>query len=255
MDNVQYLTNGGGDVWARSTPDGPEPLDPASFGWRGATVEVSPEQRRTIDDLRALIDFTVLVGPGDQWVPGPRPKRPASFIDGRAAPAAVESARGTLAYHDRLTDALGSVAREAVSKPERCPFTVSDWVGGRTIAVTYTPPPLSPGGAGRVYVVTDGDGIKIGFTVKTVDSRIAGLRTGKPRSIRPLATVHNVVPAVEAALHTAFGEHHRTGEWFDFDALTSLAEQAGGWTGLLASLLDGDGWTIQVHSDGPRVSA
>ena len=105
-----------------------------------------------------------------------------------------------------------------------------------------------------MYVVTDGDGIKIGFTVKTVDSRIAGLQTGNPRTIRPLATIHNVVPDVEAALHTAFGEHHRTGEWFDFDALTSLAERAGGWPSLLASLLGGDDWNIEIHSDGPGAS-
>jgi hypothetical protein len=153
---------------------------------------------------------------------------------------------GTRAYYDRLSDALGRTWERLVREPECGPFLVYDFVGGRLIRVTYDPPPLTPGGAGTVYVLDDGDAIKIGHTVKQVALRIASLQTGNPRVIRTIATIAEASSEVESHLHNAFAEWNRRGEWFDRDKLHALAEAAGGWESLLHKHLEGDGWHITL---------
>jgi len=249
-----HLLNEAGDVYATVGSSGEAvALDPASWGWHGPQAEDLPEWRRTTVDLASLPGFTVDVAPGPRFVPGPRPSRSVpweGWDDGAAPPAAALSRageNGTLAYFDRLTDALGRVARRLPSRPERGPFLVHDFVSGRIISISHTPPPPGPGGPGTVYLVTDGHGLKIGYTESTVAQRIAGLQTGNPRTIETVATIHGVGVAIEGALHAAFGEHLLTGEWFDLSALRARATDAGGWAALAEHELGPGDWRIEVH--------
>lgn len=150
----QYRVNDAGDVCARLSGVEWEPFEPEQFGWASPGGRTTPDERRALDQLMALPSFEVLVAEGPRFVPGPRPARAVpwgSWNDGAASPAAAESkggVDGTLAYSDRLTDALGLVAQRLPVKPERSPFIVHDFVGGRRIEVSFRPPPLGPGGRG-----------------------------------------------------------------------------------------------------------
>ncbi len=68
-----------------------------------------------------------------------------------------------------------------------------------------------------IYFVRRGDGrIKIGFTAKDAQKRIAGLSTGAG-SLDLLATLEGGRDA-ERALHERFAEHRVEGEWFAISA-------------------------------------
>lgn len=256
-----YRINAAGDVWAALADGGRViAVDPAEWGWHGPQAGDIPEWRRTVDELSGLPGFEVEVKGGPRFVPGPRPRRPIPFegwTDGAAPPAAARSKdgiTGTLGYFDRLSDALGHVARWMPVRPERGPFLVNDFISGRTIRIRYIPPAPGPGGEGAVYLITDGYGMKIGYTTLTVARRIAGLQTGNPRTIQAVATIHGVGPEIEQALHVAFGEHQGIGEWFRLDALEAAAADAGGWKPLLqwrlGKLSKGEEWQIELHSAG-----
>jgi hypothetical protein len=250
----EYLTDDAGDVWAvRGAAGAPVEIDPAVWGWHGPQRDDAREWRRTTEELGALPGFEVTEAPARAFVPGPRPARSLvweTWPDGAAPPAATRSKDGiggTLAYFDRLSDALGDVARALPLQPDRSPFLVHDFVGGRLIRVVYTPAAPAPGGPGSVYLVTDGDGIKIGYTTLPVAQRIAALQTGNPRTIRTLVTIHGAGLDVEATLHRAFGKHQGIGEWFQWPPLLDLALDAGGWEALLRGLLGGGDWRVDVH--------
>lgn len=252
MNEGPYLVNDAGDVWARRLPDGTEAsVDPDSFGWRPKKSRVKAEQRRTLDDVRGLPGFRVDVEDGPSFIPGKRPSRSVPWLEwkpGTAPPAAVQSRNGvdgTLSYFDRLSDALGRVTKRLPGRPDRSPFLVNDFVGARAIRVHYEER-LQPDGSGRVYLVTDGDGIKIGYTSSSVTARIAGLQTGNPRSIRAVVTVHGASVSVEEHLHKEFAKFRGSGEWFDWQPLVGLALAEGGWELLLRSVI-GEGPDIEIH--------
>jgi hypothetical protein len=176
-----------------------------------------------------------------QWAPEAAPP---------AAGLSRGGAKGTRGYFDRLSDGLGRAWERLIRDPACGPYLVFDFVGGRLFRVTYNPPPLVPGGAGTVYVLDDGDAIKIGHTVKHVALRIASLQTGNPRVIRTVAIVAGASSAVEMHLHNEFAQWNLRGEWFDRETLRGLAVEAGGWEPLLRRHLPGGEWQITVFSDG-----
>ena len=208
----QYRVNGAGDVCARWDGVGWVPFEAEQFGWASLGGRTTPDERRALEQLISLPAFEVVVAEGPRYVPGRRPRRSVpwgEWIDGAAPPAASESkggVAGTLAYSDRLTDALGLVAQRLPVKPNRSPFIVHDFVGGRRFEVSFRPPPLGPGGEGQVYVLDDGHAYKIGHTTGHVAARIAGLQTGNPRTIRAVATIAPATNAIEAHLHAEFGD-------------------------------------------------
>lgn len=252
MLDERYLVNDAGDIWALQSTDGTQhAVDPDSFGWRPTRSHLKEEERRTLEDLRGLPGFSVEVESGPSFVPGRRPTRSVSWLewkDGSAPPAAAQSKDGidgTLAYFDRLSDALGRVSKRLPGRPERGPFLVSDFVGGRSIRVRYEERRL-PEGSGRVYLVTDGDGIKIGYTSSAVASRISSLQTGNPRPIRAVVTIHGASVDAEDMLHQEFAEFRGSGEWFRWQPLVGKALAAGGWEQLLRPVV-GDDLDIEVH--------
>lgn len=107
------------------------------------------------------LDVASLLGLAAVDTPGWRGRRAA------LPPAAAESrgGNGTLAYYSRRSDALGDVVEQLPHRPERSPFIVHDFVTGVRLTISYTAPPIGPTGDGVVYVVDDGDAIKIGHTV------------------------------------------------------------------------------------------
>ena len=251
-----YVTNDLGDIYGLRRNDGTvEPFDPDEFGWVRPRRRLPTEDRRSLDQIETLPDFSVTEEPGLQLVPGRRPQRipPLSqWKNGAAPPTAVESGGGFGGRYitfDRLTNALGILARRLPGRPDRSPFIVHDLVGGRRITVDYQPPPLEPGGAGTVYVVSDGDAFKIGYTNGYVAARVADLQTGDPRLILTVAEVRSASPAVEGHLQAEFGEWNMRGEWFERAPLQELAADAGGWEELLRRRLPpppGD-WDITVY--------
>lgn len=69
--------------------------------------------------------------------------------------------------------------------------------------------------AGWVYLITDGEAVKIGLTTGSVDRRNRQHQTGNPR---PIETVYQFwaadVNAAEAALHRQYSDKRLGGEWF-----------------------------------------
>lgn len=243
-----YLTNDAGDIWGRRLDDGAVEVDPGDWGWAGGKTVYPPEHRRTLESVQALPDFTVEVFPGPTIIPGPK-ARTTNRSDGCAPPAVLDSkdGKGTRENLDRLSDALGKATEALIKDPERSPFVVHDHVGGRVIRISFVPPPPGLGGSGKVYFVTDGVGIKIGYTTVTVARRVDGLKTGNPNPITALVTVHGVTEQVEERLHAAFDEHRMEGEWFHWQPLVTAALAVGGWEHLvLQHLGDGD-WRVEVH--------
>ena len=248
-----YKTNDNGDVFLQFVEGRWRPFEPERFGWASPGGKTSPEMRRSLDQLQTLPGFSVVVQPGPSLVPGPRPNRSVqwrSWAAGASPPAAAESkggVGGTLAYSDRLTDALGLVAQRLPVDPGRSPFVVHDFVGGRQFWITYTPEPLGPGGEGVVYVLDDGHAFKIGHTTGHVAVRVAGLQTGNPRLIRTVATVGPATDAVEAHLHTQFGTLSLRGEWFRRSEVAALVDSAGGWEPFLRSHLPDGEWIVTLY--------
>lgn len=259
-DSLPYVTNDLGDIYGRRRDDGTvEPFDPDEFGWVRPRRQLPTESRRSLDQIETLPGFSVTVEPGLQLVPGRRPQRlprKLQWETGAAPPAAVESGAGfggRQVTYDRLTNALGILARRLPPRPDRSPAIVHDFVGGRRIIVDYQPPPLERGGAGTVYVLDDGEAFKIGYTNGFVAARVADLQTGNPRLIRTVAEVGSASPDVEKHLQAEFDQWARRGEWFERAPLERLAADAGGWEGLLRRRLPpppGD-WDIITSDANP----
>jgi hypothetical protein len=254
MSSIQYLVNGAGDVWAERRDSGEvHPVDPDGWGWTAISNRAKAELRRTVEEISALPEYEVEIQPAPRFVPGPPNSQRANWEgwpSGHAPPAAVQSKggeSGTLAYFDRFTDALAHLVEAVEKDPSRGPFLVHDWVSGRVLRVTYTPPPPVAGDEGLVYVVTDGHAAKIGWTSGTVGRRISALQTGNPRPIIPLATVIGASDAVERVFHEFFAEHHLSGEWFSLDEVNAAVRKAGGWVEFVHQVLGSTDWTVQVH--------
>lgn len=64
-----------------------------------------------------------------------------------------------------------------------------------------------------VYVVGIPGFVKIGFTTRSVASRVAGLQTGCPHLIEVLELIPGT-RATEAHLHMRFNDYRAAGEWF-----------------------------------------
>lgn len=251
---MRYITNELGDI-AQVEEDGVRrPMDPSDWGWvRAGGRKARVEARWPIDTLRAMPGFTVEKHPRTPFVPGPkvRSARWDHFVDGAAPPAAVlskgGSQEGTLAYWDRLSEAIAHVGQVLPAAPHRSPMLIHDFVGGRLFRVSYATPAPSPTGLGTVYVLEDGFAIKVGFTDGPVAKRIAGLQTGNPRTITVIAEIGGATADTEALLHRALGEWNVKGEWFARDAIVAHAAAAGGFKRFLESVLETPGWTVVVH--------
>lgn len=66
---------------------------------------------------------------------------------------------------------------------------------------------------GWVYVVGFANYVKIGFTTKAVEERIASLQTGCPETLAVYAAFRGS-KAIEASLHRSFADFSTQGEWF-----------------------------------------
>jgi hypothetical protein len=173
-----------------------------------------------------------------------------SWAPGSAPPAAAESKGGeggTLAYFDRLSDALGRVMERLPSDPDRSPFVVHDFVSGHRIEIVYTPPPVGPGGEGVVYVLDDGDALKIGHTLGPPAARVASLQIGNPRRISTVTTIASASSQVEAPLQNQLAAWNRRGEWFERAPILKEVARAGGWERFFRENLPDAEWIITIH--------
>jgi hypothetical protein len=72
------------------------------------------------------------------------------------------------------------------------------------------------GRQGYVYCITDGEYVKIGYSVNP-SKRVAELQTGNARILRVLGTLPGT-PADERRLHEKYIEHNVLQEWFELDS-------------------------------------
>ena len=238
------------------------PVDPLSFGWTSNNARATVgEDRLDLATLEQLPGFNVAVGPYESFVPGPKSGRPSwrGWASGHAPPAAVMSqhghehpsgvAVGTLAYFDRLSDALGAVAKRLPAEPGRSPMVVYDFVQGRRIEIVFTPI-ANPPGEGNVYVVDDGVAFKIGWTMGEPASRIRGLQTGNPRELRCVALVTGVTPKAEGLLHRHFDAMNinLVGEWYERRPILDAVADHGDLASYLDSVLPAGTHTVELRS-------
>ena len=242
------------------------PVDPLSFGWISTNArEGVGEDRRDIAMVEQLPGIALGITDYDSFVPGPKLGRPKwrQWQHGHAPPAALMSqhgyehdsglAVGTLAYFDRLTDALGIVAKRLPAQPHRSPMIVYDFVQGRRIEIAFTPIE-NPPGEGNVYVVDDGEAFKIGWTMGQPANRIRGLQTGNPRELRCVALVKGVTPLAERLLHTHFDalNLNLVGEWYQREPILKAAAAHGDLASYLDSLLPAGTHVVELRSPTDR---
>jgi hypothetical protein len=247
-----YITNDLGDIFQVDEDGVKSPVDPSQWGWvKEGGAHDHADMRRSIDTLRALPGFVIEERPDVRYLPGPKRRGLAwgRFTDGAAPPAGVQSkdGNGTLAYYNRLSEAVGYVAERLPVDPGRSPMLINDFVGGRLFRVTYTPPLPSATGLGTVYVLEDGSGIKIGYTGGPVAKRIGELQTGNSRRITIIAAMSNATADLEALIHSKLDEWNVTGEWFARDHLVAQAAAAGGFGPWLRRLAEDEDWPVTIH--------
>lgn len=245
VEQVQYVTNALGDVYARVVDGREERVNPDDWNWGTGQAE----KRRSVEEIQGLPYFTVTVEDGPSILPGPKPKRPKALFQsdpGAAPPARAKSNGGASGKYSRLSDALGYAVWTLPRNPQSNPFRVDDLVAGRLIVIDYSPPPPPPEGKGLVYIVEDGLGIKIGYTAGPAASRVADLQTGNPRLISVIATISGASDIVELHLHNEFAQWNVRGEWFDRSSVLALAREEGGWKELIQTRLPPGAWQIAV---------
>lgn len=64
-----------------------------------------------------------------------------------------------------------------------------------------------------IYFIKSKRFVKIGYTAKEPEKRLAQLQTGNPETLKLLGTIEGT-PEVEKALHNYFNRFHFRGEWF-----------------------------------------
>lgn len=69
-------------------------------------------------------------------------------------------------------------------------------------------------GRDRIYFITDGTAVKIGWTNRKPERRLIALQLGNPRDLEIIATVDGDRDD-EQWLHSFLSEFHLRGEWFD----------------------------------------
>jgi hypothetical protein len=246
-----YLTNELGDVDKVDEDGVIESFDPSVWGWQthGGRHDFA-EYRRSIDSLRGVTGFDIEESHGKRFVPGPRVRRAVwgQFHDGAAPPAAQRSlgGSGTIAYFDRLSEALGATGQLLPSNPGRSPMIVYDFVIGREFTIQYAAPAPTATGHGTVYLLEDGFGIKVGYTNGPVAKRVAELQIGNSRKITSIAEILDATPETEALLHSVLNEWNVTGEWFAREPVIVQAGVAGGFDAWLKKVLGAD-WPMIIH--------
>jgi len=65
-----------------------------------------------------------------------------------------------------------------------------------------------------VYLITDGEFCKVGYSSTLLHERIAALQTGNARKLRVIGAWHGTTED-EANIHDAFADRRLQGEWFD----------------------------------------
>jgi hypothetical protein len=247
-----YLTNELGDIDRVDEGGVIKPFNPSVWQWQtqGGRHDLA-EFRRSIESLDGLPGFEVEKSVGERYVPGPRTRQVVwgKFKDGAAPPAAQRSldGAGTRAYFDRLSEAVAGVVLALPANPTRSPMIVYDYVVGRRFRVQYRPPALEVAGAGTVYVLEDGFGIKVGYTTGQVARRVAELQTGNSRKITTIVEIFKATPEVEAMLHGELNEWNITGEWFERGPIIARAAAAGGLDAWLKHLLGSADWPMIIH--------
>lgn len=74
---------------------------------------------------------------------------------------------------------------------------------------------MKTGRSGFVYIVTDGEAVKIGRAANLA-SRISSIQVGNPRQLTVLQTIQTRnAMELEATLHHKFKKQHIRGEWFN----------------------------------------
>lgn len=80
---------------------------------------------------------------------------------------------------------------------------------------------------GWIYLITDGEAVKIGLTTASVEKRNSQHQTGNPRKIETIYQFWaDDVHAVEAELHQQFADKRLSGEWFSLtdDEIDDIVE-------------------------------
>lgn len=100
-------------------------------------------------------------------------------------------------------------------KPETVNRGIEIKIGGYKETVPIIRRLYTARNSGYVYIITDGEAVKIGMT-KDLPSRASSVQTGNPREIVVLQVIQTrYMSAVEDSLHYYYREHHIRGEWFD----------------------------------------
>lgn len=77
----------------------------------------------------------------------------------------------------------------------------------------------------RVYVITDGEFVKVGVATNVL-ARIRTLQSANPRRFRILMFTHpipsNEALYMECEIHKALSKHHVSGEWFDMESIEDI---------------------------------
>ena len=105
---------------------------------------------------------------------------------------------------------------EWVSRYEDSPHGFVDIeIGGYKEQIPLAPPASIHKESGYVYIITDGEAVKIGQT-KNLKSRISSIQTGNPRQIKVLQTIKvQDMDSVEQSIHYHYRDYHKRDEWFD----------------------------------------
>jgi Meiotically up-regulated gene 113 len=69
---------------------------------------------------------------------------------------------------------------------------------------------------GRVYFISDGDHVKIGWTNLKLSTRLCSLQCGNVKLLRFLGSISGTRD-LERRLHETFHEYHVRGEWFKIE--------------------------------------
>jgi hypothetical protein len=256
---TEFVRNALGDIVAERIDGHEVSVDVSTWGWlkpanRYVDDEAVDDERRTLAQLGALPGMSVdrsAIPDHERRVPGAKGAGTYdNWPDGAAPPAAVLSRgdlNGTLAYANRLSEAVAIVWNELPKRPDRSPMLIRDYVAGVAHSVTFVPTDGLGDGVDKVYFLDDGHSIKIGTTTRRTSTRVGQLQTGNPRPILVLAEIVGAGENVEVDLHRQLAGLRGSGEWFDREGILDAIDGAGGFEPWLRGLLNDSGLRIEVH--------